>query len=261
MSYKVALVDADSIIYFCLYNKKDVIPKTLEECKASLDGYIYKIIYTTEATHFILALTIGKNFRYSIKSDYKGGRSTEKPLYFNECREYLIDKYSAIHHSDLEADDLVNIYNKNIPSSFICACDSDILEGLEGSHFNYKKFEWIITSKEQANYKFWCSMITGTHNGISGLKGKGEVYAKKIFLGTGLTWKITHDNDLCRTRTFNEYIDFYKDESIAIEEFYRNYKCIKILDKYENLEIKAPIEYNRAQYIDNNVKEENIEEW
>ena len=251
MSYKVALVDADSIIYFCLYNKKDVIPKTLEECKASLDGYIYKIIYTTEATHFILALTIGKNFRYSIKSDYKGGRSTEKPLYFNECREYLIDKYSAIHHSDLEADDLVNIYNKNIPSSFICACDSDILEGLEGSHFNYKKFEWIITSKEQANYKFWSSMIAGTHNGISGLKGRGIKYAEKL-IGDAETYP---------DKVLLAYINNFVNEELGIQEFYKNYKCIKILDKYENLEIKAPIEYNRAQYIDNNVKEENIEEW
>lgn len=253
-SNKIALIDADSLIYINLYSKKDVPPKSLEECKLALDNYIVTILDNTEATHYLLFLTIGRNFRYIIKADYKGGRPTEKPLYFNECREYLLDKYGAIHHSDCEADDLCLIYSKNVESSFICACDSDILEGLEGSHFNYKKFTWVITSKEQANYKFWSSMITGTHNGVAGLKGKGIKYSEKIFDGGNMS-----EFNL-RDITFNEYIEYYKDESIGIEEFYKNYKLIKILDKYEKLEIKSPIEYNRNQY-NKNVKEENIEEW
>ncbi len=251
---EVALIDADSLLYICLYNKKDLPPKSLEECKEAIDNMIFNILDVTEATHYILALTIGKNFRYSIKEDYKGDRKSEKPVYFKECKDYLLEKYQAVFNENLEADDIINIYSKNIESSFICACDSDILEGLEGSHFNYKKFQWVITNEEQANYKFWTNMITGTHNGISGIKGKGIKYVEKLFS------KMSQYGENYRDIVFNEYINHYG-EYIGVNEFASVYRCIKILDKFDKLEIKEPIKFDRSLYIKNNVKEERTEEW
>ncbi len=254
MSNKVALIDADSLLYICLYNKKDSVSKSLEQCQKALDNMIYNILDITEATHYILALTIGRNFRYLVKEDYKGDRGkSEKPDYFNECRDYLLTQYQAVHNENLEADDIINIYNKNIESSFICACDSDILEGLEGSHFNYKKFEWVITDEESANYKFWTNMITGTHNGISGLKGKGIKFVEKLFS------RQSQYGENYRDVVFNEYINHYG-EYRGINEFANIYKCIKILDKFDKLEIKEPIKFNRSIY-NKNVKEKREEEW
>ncbi len=253
----VALIDSDSLLYINLYNKDKKFPKSLEECKLSLDEYIFKIVDITEASHFLLFLTVGRNFRYSVKSDYKGNRKSDKPLYFNECKDYLINKYSAIYNENLEADDLINIYNKNIEQSFICACDSDILDGLEGSHFNYRKFEWVITNNHLANYKFWTNMISGTHNGVSGLKGKGIVYASKIL-------DINSDESIWRNLVLSEYIKHYKDGDIGLGEFMNTYNCIRILDKYEGLKIEEPIVYDRNIYnkiIDVVVKEEREEEW
>ena len=253
MSNKIALIDADSIIFICLYSKKDLPAKSLEECKEAIDNMIFNILDITEATHYILALTVGKNFRYSVKEDYKGDRKSDKPNYFKECKEYLLTKYQAVFNEELEADDIINIYSKNIESSFICACDSDILEGLEGSHFNYKKFKWVITSREEADYKFWTNMITGTHNGISGLKGKGIKYVEKLFS------KYEQYGEDYRDVVFNEYINHYG-EYIGINEFANTYKCVKILDKFDKLEIKEPIEFDRSIY-NKNVKEERAEEW
>lgn len=235
---KTALVDADSIIYIVTYNKKDEIAKTLEECKEKLDEMIINILNYTHSTHYLLTLTIGKNFRYEIRDDYKANRKSNKPEFFKECRAHLIDYWGAISNENLESDDLVNIYKNNIENSFIAACDSDILKGLEGKHFDYRNFKWITTTKEEAQYKFWHDMIAGTHNGIKGIPGKGTKHAQNIFDNGNMS-----EFNL-RDITFNEYISNLGEE-IGIEEFYKNYRCQKIKDKWEGITIPEPIKFER----------------
>jgi len=234
---KTCLIDSDSLLYICLYNKKDEVEKTLDECKQKLDEMIINILSYTHSTHYLLTLTIGKNFRYKIREDYKANRKSGKPNFFEECRDYLCYKWCAIYNPDLESDDLVNIYKNNIENSFIAACDSDILEGLEGKHFNYKTFKWITTTKELANYKFWHDMIAGTHNGIKGVPGRGTKYVESVFD----QYPIGQDY---KTAVLDAYINYYKEEQ-GIEEFYKNYKCQKIKDKWEGIIIPEPIKFER----------------
>ena len=237
---KIALIDSDSLIFFAVHNKKDSKKiKTLEDCTKHIDSLINNICKVTHATHYICTITVGKNFRFTVNPEYKSDRKELiKPIYFNEVKQHLIDKHKAIYHTDLESDDLVNIYKNKIPESFICACDSDILEGLPGTQFNYKQFKWITTKPKDAKYKFWKNMISGTHNGIKGLKGKGEKYAEKV-LSIANDY---HNNINYLEIVLNEYITFYKSENIGIEEFYKNYKCIRIIEDYEELVIPQPIE-------------------
>ena len=80
---KINLIDADSIIYICAFDKKDATSiKTLQECKEAVDGLIFNILNYTKSTHYLLFLTVGRNFRYDIYSEYKGNRKADKPLYF-----------------------------------------------------------------------------------------------------------------------------------------------------------------------------------
>ncbi len=239
---RIALIDSDSLLYICLYSKKDEPIKTLDQCRIALDVIINNILNYTKATHYILTLTIGRNFRYNVRSDYKSNRVADKPNYFSECRQYLIDFHQAIHHPDLESDDLVNIYRNKLENSFICACDSDILYGLEGQHFNYRTFQWVNTNVEEATYKFWNDIIAGTHNGVAGLKGKGNKYVEKLFSN------LSQYGENYRNIVFNEYINHYNDEAIGIEEFYKNYKVLKILNEYEGLEFITPIEIVKEDY-------------
>lgn len=229
---KIALIDSDSLIFFAVHNKKDSKKiKTLEDCTKHIDSLINNICKVTHATHYICTITVGKNFRFTVNPEYKSDRKAlVKPLYFDDIKQHLIDKHKAVYNINLESDDIVNIYKQKIEGSFICACDSDILLGLPYRSFNYKKFEWVTTSKEDAHIYFWRSMICGTHNGIKGIPGRGEKFADEVF----------KDIKFPPARVIKCYIEHFG-EAKGIEEYYKNYKCIRLLDDYEGLEVVEPI--------------------
>src|ERR1022692_2957605 len=116
---KCAIFDADVIMYIVCYNKDKLIEKSLEQCYLDVDSFINNVIGFTKADSYLFFLTIGRNFRYRVNPEYKGNRKNfVKPQYFDEVRQYLIDKYKAISHPELEADDLCVISNKVISGSF-----------------------------------------------------------------------------------------------------------------------------------------------
>lgn len=229
-----ALIDADSLIYIACYCKPDE-PKTLDDCKFIISKLIQDIVDNTRASNYLLFLTVGRGFRYKVYPAYKANRKGEKPVHFNEVKQFLIDKYGAIHHPELEADDLCLISNKVIPNSFICAVDKDILK-LEGKHYNYKSNNWVDTSKHEALVHFFTSLITGDSvDNIKGIPGKGEKFAEKLF-SVGKMWtdeEANYDNNVqfYRNTVFQAYLDHYG-EYEGIHHFAVNYKCLKILDTW-----------------------------
>ena len=118
-----------------------------------------------------------------------------------------------------ETDDYVaSFYSQNSQKSFIVSPDKDLL-GLEGTHYNPKRNEWITNESWVADVNFWKSMVTGdTVDNIKGIPGKGEKYADKVIVGL--------DNDF-KKYVLEEYVNFFG-EYKGIEEFYKNYKCLKI---------------------------------
>lgn len=253
---RIALIDSDYIVYLVCHNKKDSDHiKTLDECKQRVDECIKSIMLSTKATHYICALTIGKNFRYVIYPEYKANRkSLEKPLYFGDIKQYILEKYKAVWNGNLEADDIVNIIKNNndcltldglsFDEYFIVSPDKDILM-LEGTHYNPNKEKWIETSKNQADLYFWTSMITGdSSDGIKGILGKGIKYAEKLFSNPD----ILIDNNYSQV-VLQEYINYFGEE-LGIEEFYKNYKCLKIVKSWEGFTIPEPNEFKTSNLID-----------
>lgn len=230
---KVALIDADFFMYYVCPNKKDAEPKTKEDCIKLVDSFMTTIFTLTRATHYLLFLTVGRCFRYTIYPDYKGNRKRlEKPPHFDYVKEYLITKYHANYNMNLEADDLVVCYKKLIPNSFIISPDKDILKCIEGTHYNPKENKFITTSFEDSVITFWKSMIIGdTADNIKGIPGKGEKAAEEIF----------KDIKCPPARVLKNYIEHFGVD-VGIEEFYKNYKLLKILESYEGLETLEPIE-------------------
>jgi len=243
MVYKrVNLIDADSIIYITAFDKKDSLkPKTLQECKDLVDSLIFNMLSYTRSTHYLLFLTVGKNFRYDIYPLYKANRKYgEKPEHFDAVKEYLITKYNAIHHPKLESDDLVCIYKENLSNSFISSIDKDILN-LEGEAFDYKNFKWINTSKEEADDFFWKSMVCGDSvDNIKALPGKGPAFAESVKYTAEMV------NIPMYTLIIREYINHFG-EYKGVQEFYKNYMCLKMKTEYDGLVLQEPIEFNKYE--------------
>lgn len=241
----IGLIDADHIPYIVCYNKIGEPEKTMEEAISSANSYLSGLINGSKIDEFHLYFTIGKNFRYDIYPEYKANRkNNEKPPFFNEVREYLVKEYNGIHGYNLEADDILNIYkNKYIADLtpyIVISTDKDI-NNLVGLNYDIKNDVARLVDTEYAEQYFWGSVITGdTADNIKGIPGKGPAFIKKL-------WESTKEINLFKSRVICEYINYFGEE-VGIDEFYKNYKCLKILDKYDGIEYITPIKSEKVQF-------------
>lgn len=243
---EIAIIDGDSFLYYSIHpnkvldengvalrtedNKKYIYQdKTEEQVKESADWLLNTLLVNSGAKGYILYVK-GKSTissKLEINPEYKQNRKQEKPLHLDFAKQYFIDKWKAVEVNGIEVDDACNISRLQISNSFIACIDSDLLS-LEGTHFNWSKNEWVTTTKEEADYEFWKTMITGSHNGTKGVKGLGEKYFdtkihNNVFLGY-TNYYIS---------VFTTYISHYG-EYEGIKQFYSNYICIKILETKED---------------------------
>lgn len=248
---KIALIDADSIIYSAFHGNKvsdDItgeplkvdgklvlIPKTDEEIKESLDSIFNHIFKEGEFTHYLIFVR-GENCRkdrLSYNPDYKANRIEKIPEKWEFTKQYAIDKWKAIPINDLEVDDAIRICSINIPNSHIVAIDKDLL-WLRGTNFNWRKNEWTIVDKDQEEEYLAKSLICGdTSDNIKGIPGKGKSFCEK-------------NNIKTISDAFNIYIKMYGLNQ-GVNFFYKNFKCLYILeysDKYTNIPTPIKIEYN-----------------
>lgn len=249
--YNCAIIDLDSICFSIgqgikvldengqpikVDNKFVYKEKTEEELEESCDFFMNSILFNCGASKYIAYIKGKGNFRYLINPEYKNNRPKESPKWWKFVKDYLIDNWNAIEVNDIEADDAVNITRLNISDSFIVAIDKDLL-GLEGTHFNWRKNEWVTIDKKEAYYNFWNSMITGDSvDNIKGIPGKGTSYCNKLI---ELNNSVEYSNVI-----FNEYLKFFGEE-LGIEEFYKNYKSLKILNKHIDFVIPEPKSVNK----------------
>lgn len=209
--------------------------KTEEELYASADEVMTNILTKSGADSYIgyMKGSDTTTSRVKINPDYKANRKQEPPKWWDTVQGYLFDNWGAKYVNNMEVDDAVNITRLTLPNSFIVAIDGDLL-GLEGSHYNWVKNEWVTRTKFWANQKFWSDMICGqTGDSIKGLPGKGPAFFAKL-------------DRICVEHTIplhaiilNEYIAHFG-ESEGIREFYKNYNSLYILEK-GNLNIPEPI--------------------
>src|ERR1700751_351444 len=184
----IAVIDLDSVAFSIghpnkvLDNNKEPIrkdnkfvyeDKTELELIKSADELMKSILNKGKFTGYIGFIKGKGNYRYSINSEYKQNRPIESPKWWLFVKDYLIQQWKAIEVNGIEVDDAVNITRLQIPDSVIVAIDKDLLE-LEGLHYNWRKDEWVTTSKARAEYKFWQDMIVGQPaDNIKGIPGSG----------------------------------------------------------------------------------------
>jgi hypothetical protein len=248
---RTALVDLDSIAFACFSGNK--IPdgnggwlrtedgkrllyteKTPDEVIQACDDILTMILTDCGATDFI-AFIKGKDTikdRLAVNPQYKQDRSQEQPKYWKLCSDHFVNKWGAHLANGLETDDVLNICKLNVPDSFLCCIDSDLL-GTEGTHWNWKKKEWITSTKQTEEDNLYTDMIVGTHNNVKGLPKKGKKFAEKFL-------KETTKEDRYKS-LLDLYIESFGEE--GEKEFDKNYKCIKLLTSKEGFEIPTPTKF------------------
>jgi hypothetical protein len=199
--------------------------KTEEQLIESCNYVIGDILNKGGFTHYVGFIKGSNTIKHKLTFNptYKQDRKLEQPKWWNFVKDYLVKNYNIFLANDFEVDDYVVSSYKCTPNSHIVAIDSDIL-AIEGTHYNWRKNEWITVTKDQENFAFWSQMITGNHNNIKGLPGKGIKYAENVLKSI----------DIFKDHTANiiliQYIDHYKNVELAIDEFYKNYKSLKVID-------------------------------
>ena len=274
---KLILVDSDGLVY---HSERD----TLQESLSALEDKIQNMFEKTEATHYVFFISNGKYFRHNIDPCYKQSREKyrSKVKWCKVLKQYLIAQYNAQYMENVEADDLVSYWMNNPiyygkfinPHSdshwmfcthelvriadeyqqvekIICSPDKDLLQNIEGKHFNYSyKLEdkndlnsiikgwWVETNIYDAKLNFWKSMICGdAADRIVGLKGKGEKYFENLYVDKEC-FKLGREEYNLRDYELQilfEYIQHYNPENIVtqaqgIYEFQKNYRLLHMLN-------------------------------
>lgn len=169
------LYDADSLIYKKCFSKSTT---SVDEVIMEMNASIREILYDLKSDDIELHLT-GSNCRRRAKySDYKGERP-ERPEFYQEAKDYLIQEWNALlSENGDEADDTVAMAQTE--DTCIVAIDKD-LNTIPYWHYNPDKKIKYWVSPEDAELFFWSQMIMGdTVDNIKGIKGKGKMAAYKI---------------------------------------------------------------------------------
>jgi len=190
---KIALIDADYIKYLVANDiLKDLKSKTAIIYKNPVHHYtqirVDRIInsFTAKGYLFCFSGPSDNTFRCSVSFDrkYKDrdySESYEKELEDKtEVVKYIRDRYPSVKYNDLEADDLLSMLQND--DTFIYSNDKDLLQ-VPGLHWNIKTKSFFEVSKSDGLDFLMTQMLLGdSGDSIAGLKGCGEVGAKKLLM-------------------------------------------------------------------------------
>lgn len=168
--------------------KEDVEIKTwldvLSEsaCMSIAKNNLQMILDALKTTNYKLYLTGKGNFReeIAVTKPYKGNRQTEKPVYFEQVKDYYKAR-GAVEHPGLEADDLMAIRATKEPNkSVICTIDKD-LNMVPGLHYNWGTGDKFKVTRKDGNRFFLYQLIQGdTVDNIAGIPKCGEKKAREV---------------------------------------------------------------------------------
>lgn len=180
----LVIIDADSMVYEIACVSKNTKHNT-KALLAKIEG----VIQDLQAKTAYVYIKGENNFRHQCADDYKANRKDNLTPKQREVLAalYLEAKEFCISSDNAEADDYCGIMAKwardNDMSFIISHIDKD-LNGLEGTHHNFRKGKVYSTDKE-FSYRFMMKQfLTGdSADNIKGLWKVGPVGAGKIMDG------------------------------------------------------------------------------
>jgi len=221
----ICLIDGDILMYRCAWSndKSD----DFQDVKDHVVTLMYEILSNNNSKDYISYLTGRNNFRYDIpeSKDYKGTRKSEKPKWFLETKDFMINELGYHLTDRIEADDALIISSKRHPNSVICTTDKDLLQ-YPGTFYNINHKTITVLTKEEGLRNFWKQMLTGdVSDNVKGVEGIGPKIADKILNSV--------DQSHYMYRVMSAYVSKYG-EYEGVRFFYENYRMLKLLDNHEN---------------------------
>jgi len=232
---KIALIDADSLLYYCALGNKEHPPK-LEEAQKDMDNRIYNMVQLGGCKQYVLFTTNRRTtFRnkVAVTKEYKGNRK-RKPLppVFYGLQAYLKQK-PTFEYKGLEADDSVALFKTLFAeyygkSAVIFSPDKDVLGQVVGIHYNYGKETLVETSEDSAYGFLMKQLIMGdSADGIPGIPGMGEKRTEKVLD------KISDINDILATvlDLYNKHFGFPE----GLTKFNETFRLVYLLRNNKDL--------------------------
>lgn len=162
---KVAIVDADSIVYYVGY-AADALDEDARFACELLDKSIGEIAENLQCTAMELYLGTTTNYRKEIATlkKYKGERKeSNRPVFYDALRYRLVKDHGAILCEGEEAEDTVGIraYTFDNYNNFVvCNVDKDV-DMISGHHYNYRTKKKYFVDSYQALRNFYLQLVTG----------------------------------------------------------------------------------------------------
>jgi len=178
----IALIDGDILTYRVgfAYNEEG-----FALARHMLGETIQTICEELKTEDFELFITGKTNFRndYAVTEPYKGNRKGDKPVHYQELRDYMLE-IGAVLVEGQEADDAIAIRATELGDlCFMVSIDKDF-DQLRGWHYNFVKKQQYYISQTHGTLNFYMQFLTGDRiDNIIGVKGIGAVKAKKLLEG------------------------------------------------------------------------------
>jgi len=230
---EILLIDGDSLIYYEAF--KD---QTLEEAQIGINKRLAYMCEQHSTNKYIGFLTKGSCFRYKVAKSrgYKSSRPKEKPVLLDQLKDYMINELHFDFTPELEADDLVVYWNKQMKEkTIICSPDKDVLKQTPGTHYNYRwskdgRGSWITTTKNEAEKFLWTQVLMGdSTDSIPGLPKVGEKTALKILE------EAEDENEIYSEAVLREYIKAFGTAE-GVSRFAETFKLVYMLQTPQDVE-------------------------
>ena len=132
-----------------------------------------------EADGVLITLSDRANWRHEILATYKSNRKGKrKPVIYVPLREHIRETYSTACFTDLEADDVMGILQKE--NTIIVSDDKD-MKTIPGALYRPMAGEMLHISEEEADRNHLMQTLTGdATDGYSGCPKVGPVSAERI---------------------------------------------------------------------------------
>lgn len=193
----------------------EVILKPWRVCEEYIDKFLKDITKGAKCDTFEVHLSGVDNFRKDIAKTkpYKGNRTGARPFYYQQVREYLLDKHEALLSVNEEADDTLSIAQCLDPDgTVICTIDKDLFM-VPGGKYDFRREENSYVTEYDGMRAMQYQMLVGDRvDNIQGVPKIGKVKASKLL-------EANDDIDVAWVRIAELYEKAYGDhyEAVMVE--------------------------------------------